>query len=53
MYSVLSSRPSKVRVMSTRPWTSSAKIVELIDSAFAEVDLVSYGERCGEVGGRR
>lgn len=33
MYSVLSSRPSKVRVMSTRPWTSSAKTVELIDWA--------------------
>ena len=32
-YSVLSSRPVKVRVISTRPWTSSARREELIDSA--------------------
>ena len=33
MYSVFSSRPVKVRVMSTRPWTSVEKRVELIASA--------------------
>ena len=32
-YSVLSSRPVKVRVTSTRPWTSSAKRGDLM--AFA------------------
>ena len=32
-YSVFSSRPSKVRVMSTRPWTFSARSDELIDFA--------------------
>ena len=32
-YSVFNSRPSKVRVMSTRPWTFSANRDELIDFA--------------------
>ena len=33
-YSVLISRPSKVRVISTRPWTLSANREELIDFAY-------------------
>lgn len=32
-YSVFSSRPSKVRVISTRPWTFSANREELMDLA--------------------
>ena len=32
-YSVFSSRPSKLRVISTRPWTFSARRDELIDFA--------------------
>lgn len=33
-YSVFSSAPLKVRVISTRPWTLSARMEELIDSAY-------------------